>query len=161
MVDKHDMLLYMNGVCYQRAVKNRHRTIRDNAPDPDAAQVLIDSDKSKMLSDPDQWRAAVAGVLPCAIVAESRSSQKMLKAEAQSYAVTSKVEDTLMLKENLIMKWKHYKRHYKKWEANDSDAVIEDATQKFRKLHGEQSGEHDSSDGAEYVRFKNPKAREQ
>ena len=114
-----------------------------------------------MLNEADQRRAEVAGMLPCATATDLRNSQKLLKAEAQSYETTSKVEDTLMLKEHLIMKFKHFKRHFKKWEASDSECASEDAKQEFKKLHDDQAGEYDSSDGTEYVKFKNPKAREQ
>ena len=145
---------------FQRAIKNRHRLIRDNAVNEPAAAAVIECDKLMMRDMPFQWREKVAGCLHSASKNANRLQVKQLKAEAKSYDRTESVNDVLDVDEMIRMKRRHYLKHFKKWECSDSEDCKKLGNISFDEMHAAQEGEEDSSDESA-VRFRNPKQKRQ
>ena len=164
VLDKCYLQKFWHSPCWQGTVKNRHRTIRDNATSEAAAAELVNADQAMMKDEHAKWRLRVAKKLPTATKAEQLAAQRELKAEATSYAKTEKIDQNLNVNETIVMNEKHYQRHFLKWEWSD-DEDIEGGKKAskgdFKKKHAEQQGVEDTDSGTEQIRFKNPKVKTQ
>ena len=108
-----------------------------------------------MNDDPDKWRLAIAGSLPHKPLDERRAAKKTLQNHAKSYNFTGKVKQNLKVKSKIQLRRRHFGKHFKKWEDGDTS----DAKEEFERIHQEQEGKHDFTDGDSGIEIDDPERR--
>jgi hypothetical protein len=119
----------------------------------------IESDIAKMIDDRLNWQTEMKPFLPNAPASENKVARAALKNEAASFDVTEQVTTEKFVAGDLVFNRRHFARHWKKWENDDSDTCLEESNQEFDRLHELQNGAEDLSDGDSQVRTKNPKGK--
>ena len=120
-LDKKFMDNDWHASCFNATVKCRHRTMKEGTATEDASETLVQADKDKLKTNPNQWSALVQPFLPAAPASERRPAMASLKSDATSFQVTENVDEENEDTTDLVMRLRHFQRHWKKWENSDSE----------------------------------------